>query len=512
MDTLPTFITELEHSLYSREQTQALDAAAIATGISGFSLMQKAGKAAFECLQQQWPKCRSLLIFCGAGNNAGDGYVLGVLAKQAGLDVKLIYLFEPSNLQGEAAEAFALFQAHHITYQAFEPNELSGDLQDCIIVDAIFGTGLCRDIEGNYKAAINWINQQNQRVCALDIPSGLCANTGKVLGCAVKAKATISFIGKNIGLYQHQAKDYCGAIHFSNLDVPKPIYQQIPAIAELLAIDSLVHLIKARPCESHKGNYGHVLIIGGNYGFAGAACLASTAALRMGAGLVSLITRSQHINSVISQQAEIMAHGIDDIDTHAVQIKHLIEQASHIVIGPGLGQDDWANHLLALVLKSNKPTLFDADALNLIAMLKHDTKVKLPANSIITPHPGEAARLLSCSNQDIQDKRLDSVKQLRETYQCLSLLKGSGSIIAAKEGLAICPYGNPYMASGGMGDVLSGFIVGLWAQGLSASQALKFAVALHGLSADRLVQKVGGQGLVASDLISEARLILNKQA
>ena len=496
----------IQHFLYTAEQTRQLDALTIQSGTSGIELMERAGQAAFNLIKSYWPQVHTLHIVCGNGNNAGDGFVIARLAKQAGLHIYVHSIGDTASLNNEALLAYQSMQAANIHTSALIATVGS---TNTLIIDALLGTGLNRDVDGAYAQAISWINQEHCPVLSIDIPSGLSANTGNILGHAVKADATLSYIGKNIGLYQGEAKTICGDIFFSSLEIDEKIYSQLKPTAQLLNAKQLRESIKPRHSNTHKGHYGHVLVIGGNYGFAGAALMAAEAALRMGTGLVSIATRPEHISAIIARRPEIMAHGINDA---AGQAMNLIAQASHIIVGPGLGQDEWAQSLLQLALDSNKPCLLDADALNLISS---NPKVVASRQSnsnsdwIITPHPGEAARLLSTSNASIQSQRLVSAEQLSERFNAVSLLKGAGSLICNQQTIFLCEQGNAHMASGGMGDVLSGIITGLWAQGLNASEACSLGVYLHAQAADNLVDQGKGMGLIATDLIDEIRVLLN---
>jgi NAD(P)H-hydrate epimerase len=279
----------------------------------------------------------------------------------------------------------------------------------------------------------------------------------------------------------------------------------VGAAIDLLCFEQLNSALPIRAANSHKGSYGHVLVIGGNYGYAGAALMTAEAALRTGAGLVSVVTQPEHIAPYISRRPELMVSAC----LCAKELSPLIAAATMIVIGPGLGQDDWAQTLLAAVLHSDKTLLLDADALNIIA----DQPGRLNNHAgqrIITPHPGEAGRLLKCTSAEVQADRDHSARQLSQRYGAVTVLKGASSLVASGEQISLCPDGNPYMASGGMGDVLSGIIAALVAQGLAPHQATKLGVSLHARAADNYVQQYGGQGMIATDIIAAARTLLNQ--
>ena len=495
--------------LYSAEQSRAIDRLAIEHGADGYQLMQEAANAAFALIRSQWPDTLHLHIICGTGNNGGDGLVLARLAQQNGYDVSTYIIGDSQKFKNEALDAYLDFKAAGLLSSNLPAKPIRGD--KILIIDALLGTGVRHNVRESHRLAIEWINRCDTEKFAIDVPSGLCSNTGQVLGAAVQANKTLSFIARKIGLYQSSAKALCGELYFDSLNIPPALYHRVGASHELLSLAFLRSNLKQRAVDAHKGNFGHVLIIGGNYGYAGAVLMAGEACARMGAGLTSILTRPEHIAAIVSRQPEIMAHGIGIDNAHEAQ--HLIASASHIIIGPGLGQDEWARDHLYQVVKTNKPIIFDADALNLIA---DDAEYfqqlqKSESNDwIFTPHPGEAARLLQTDNQAIQADRSKSLMVLHQHYKVTCLLKGASSLICHDAEISLCHAGNPYMATGGMGDVLSGFIGGMMAQGLSSADALKLAVSLHAEAADKLVAEQGGQGLLATDLIANARYLLNQ--
>jgi NAD(P)H-hydrate epimerase len=294
------------------------------------------------------------------------------------------------------------------------------------------------------------------------------------------------------GLFTGYAADYCGEIFYASLAVPDTIFQAVTS--------SVVRVVKIplprRDRCSHKGNYGHVLIVGGDWGYSGAARLAGEAALRAGAGLVSVATRTEHAGLMNLNRPELMCHGVET----AGQLARLFEKASVVVIGPGLGQSDWAIELFTATLKAQKPLIIDADGLNLLAR----SPVTNP-DWILTPHPGEASRLLSCSTAEIQHDRFASVSALQANYGGIAILKGAGTLIASGDEIAVSTTGNPGMASGGMGDVLAGVIAALLAQGLSLKNAAQQGVYRHGQAADLAAGQDGERGLLASDLMPYLR-------
>ncbi len=482
------------HYLYSVEQTRQLDRLAIHQfGIAGIELMRRAGSACFEIVQQQWHSSRHLTVFCGAGNNAGDGYVIARLALAKAWTVTVYSLIEPGKLKHDAKTAFEDFAAAGVDVLQFHPDI---ELTDTLVVDALLGTGLDRAVTGDFKTAVNLINRAQCPVVAVDIPSGLQGDSGSVMGCAVKADVTVTFIARKAGLFTADAAEYCGRIYYASLNIPHAVFDGVTPFARLIAPPALA----ARARTSHKGQHGHVLLIGGDCGYMGAIRLAAEAALRTGAGLVSVATRADHSHLINAGRFEIMSHGVEQ----AEELTPLLEKATVIVIGPGLGLSDWAKSLWQQARLSGRPMVVDADALNLLSQNPHQNN-----NWILTPHPGEAARLLATDTNTIQHNRFEAASRLFQRYAGVCVLKGAGSLIASEHGVAVNTTGNPGMASGGMGDVLAGMIGALLGQGLSLIDAAETAVYTHGLAADRAAQEGGERGLLAGDLLPHIRALLN---
>jgi hydroxyethylthiazole kinase-like uncharacterized protein yjeF len=485
---------KLPIKLYRTAQVRELDRIAIQErGIPGFELMSRAGYAVFQCLRNKWPYARSAAVFCGSGNNAGDGYIIARLAREAGLSVTVYPVSDPEKLTGDALTAYRKFAE---AKGAVVPFRSDLDIETDVTVDALLGTGLDRSVTGAYAEAIAFINKNQKKVIAVDIPSGLNADTGNIMACAVKAECTVSFIGLKQGLFTGQAADYCGEIFYASLAVPDDVFEAVPS--------RTVRVIKTRlpnrESYSHKGNYGHVLIVGGDLGYSGAARMAGEAALRVGSGLVSIATRPEHAGLMNLNRPELMCHGVEN----AGQLLALLEKADVVIIGPGLGQSDWASELFGAAVNFQKPLVIDADGLNLLARAPF-----VKPNWILTPHPGEAGRLLQCSAAEVQQDRFASTAAIQAKFGGVAILKGSGTLIASEHELAVSTSGNPGMASGGMGDVLSGVIAGLLAQGLALKDAAQQGVHIHGLAADLAVEKDGERGLLASDLMDPLRQLVN---
>ncbi len=498
-ETRPLLPTEL----FRAEQVRELDRLAIAeAGISGFTLMRRAAQAAFHRLLKVFPDPEQLTIVCGTGNNGGDGYAMASLARRHGIPCQLLTLGDCSKIGGEALQARQLAQQDGVPMAPFNEDLLPAG---GVLVDALLGTGLSGEVRPEYAAAITAINDSGLAVLAVDIPSGLCSDSGRVLGTAVVADVTVSFIGLKRGLLTGQAPDYVGELVFAGLDVPTAVLEKVPVSVERLAFAELSLLLAPRSRCAHKGHFGHIMVAGGDHGMAGAAALASQAACRVGAGLVSCATRPEHISAILARCPEVMTHGV----ISGQEVEPLLSRATVVVVGPGLGRGPWGEQLLQKVCALEVPLVLDADALNILSagrVLKNACR----DNWILTPHPAEAARLLGCSTADVQSDRFAAVAALQQRYGGVAILKGAGSLVADGDGdpLGLCSDGNPGMASGGMGDVLSGILGGLLAQGLSPAAAARLGVCLHAVAADRAAL-AGERGLQASDVIAELRALVN---
>ncbi len=487
-------LSRLPRRLYSPAQTRELDRIAIQDcGIPGYQLMCRAGRAAFDLLSLRWPAARRVLVVCGSGNNGGDGFVIARLLVRAGREVQLLLLGEHEWLGGDARRAYEDFRAaggrliaaQDIDWQRAE-----------VVVDALFGSGLARPVQGMAAQLIREINGCAAPVLAVDVPSGLDADTGSALGIAVAAQATLTFIGCKRGLLTHQGPDHCGALFFDDLDVPAEIYTALDGAVERVDADSFPELWRARCCASHKGSYGHVAVVGGAPGMLGAAQMAAAAAMRVGAGRTTVITGRVNAPLVNSDMHELMSRAADD----ATVASEALRGIDVVAVGPGLGQGGWSESMLAAALASEKPLVIDADALNLVAR-SNDLRLD---NAIATPHPAEAARLLGADTGVVQADRFAAVRALQQSYGGVWVLKGNGTLICDAEQCLLVDAGNPGMASAGMGDLLTGTVVGLLAQGLPPLVAAAGGAWLHASAADRAAHS-GMAGLLATDLLSELR-------
>lgn len=482
---------------YAAGQVRELDRRAIAGGIAGAELLRRAAAAAWRELLRRWPRAQRIAVLCGPGSNGGDGYELARLARRAGCDVELWRVGEPAR-RGDAVAARKAWLADGGGERGYR-NEPIADAD--VIVDAIFGIGLARPPEGAAQAAILAIDASRGRrtgVLAVDVPSGLDADRGAAPGDAVRADVTVTFIGAKVGLYTGLGPVHAGYVVLDDLGIPAATYDGVAPAAASLDAGLLREWLPRRVRTAHKGHMGHVLLVGGEHGTAGAILLAARAALRAGAGLVSVATRAEHAAALTAAQPEIMCHALEE----PRKLRALFERATVVGVGPGLGRSAWSGEVWAQALTAPQPLVVDADALNWLA--------ENPARRddwVLTPHPGEAARLLQASNAAVQQDRLAAAVRLRERYGGVCVLKGAGTLVQGAA-LGLCPRGNPGMASGGMGDVLCGLIAGLLAQGLGPENAARAGVAAHALAADRAAA-VGERGLIPGDVLAALRPLLN---
>ncbi len=478
----------LPERLYTAEQTRATDRRAIASGIPGYTLMCRAGAAACRALRLRWPGARKVGVCCGTGNNGGDGLVIARLLRQAGVAVDVLMHGDPQRLAGEAAQARADWQA--CGGGLGNADEASLDGYD-LLVDALLGTGLERDLREATAALVQRINASPAPKLAVDVPSGLASDTGAVMGAAVRADLTVTFIALKRGLFTARGPEHAGCLAFAGLDVPPALLADESGFVERVSdCPQLDPGDGTRLRGAHKGTFGHVLVVGGDHGMTGAARLAGLAALRAGAGLVSVATRAGH---AAAGPPELMEHGIGS----AAELQPLLGRASCVAVGPGLGQSAWARELLAAAFASGKPLVVDADALNLLATERQDC-----GNAVLTPHAGEAARLLGCGAGVVQNDRFRAVRQLQTAYRAGAVvLKGNGTLVADAHRIVLIDRGTPALATGGSGDVLTGVTAACVARGAGLMQAATTAAITHAAAGEHAA---AGRlrGVTASDLVA----------
>jgi NAD(P)H-hydrate epimerase len=485
-------------AIYSAAQVRALDAFEIGKhGVPGYTLMTRAAEAALKLLRARWPQARRVAVVCGAGNNGGDGYVLARLAQASGLEVLVLAAVPPDKLTGDAHRAQEDWVASGGKAHPFDSDALSGA---DVIVDALLGTGFRPPIRPGTLAVIRAINAARCPVLALDIPSGIDADSGAAGEEAVRAELTLSFVGFKTGHFLGAGPDHAGVLLLDDLGVVAPAQPEFAPLLRRIDESEITTTLPRRPRDAHKGSSGRVLIVGGGVGMPGAVRMAGIAALRVGAGLVTVAAAAENLVAVSVAHPELSYLPL----TASTDLDAVLRAPEVTAIGPGLGTDDWAQRVWAEFLRVPPAVaVIDADALNLLARKPE----RLPPQWILTPHPGEAARLLGIETRAVQADRLGAVRELRARYGAVSVLKGAGTLVAsgtAGTEVHICDRGNPGMATAGMGDVLTGVIAGLRAQIADSAVAARVGVLVHALAGDSAAQ--GGQrGLVASDVVAELR-------
>jgi NAD(P)H-hydrate epimerase len=490
----------LTQKLYRAAQVQHLELkAADKVGVTKFELMQRAGKAVFERCVSLLPNTDTYLVLVGVGNNAADGYITALNAVNAGKNVILCAVEPEREVQGDVKRAQAAWIDNGGTVQAFEPEML----ERCdLIIDALLGIGIVGIIRNAFADVIDAINNSGIPVVSVDIPSGLDADTGESLGRCIQADITITFIGIKLGLTTGAGKQSCGQLVFEDLGIGKAFSELARGDANALDIAHFKGLAP-RPVHSHKGSYGRLLCVGGNVGMAGAIRLSGEAALRSGTGLVKVYAHESSKIQISSGRPELMVT--------SENLEDALEWATCIVIGPGLGQDEWSkatfDKVLGYIQDNPKPMVIDADALNVMASTASFVTID---DCVITPHSGEAARLLSVSVDEVENNRFVFARQCAERYHATCVLKGAGTIIDDEQNSWVCRHGNPGMATAGMGDVLTGIIGSLLAQGVSTNLACQYGVSLHAKSGDIVAGEKGQRGLLASDLFDTVRLLINE--
>lgn len=490
----------LTQKLYRADQVRLHEEkAASQMGIDMYSLMQRAGGCVFQNSVSMFPNIDNYLVLVGIGHNAGDGYIAALTAANAGKNVTLCAVEPDREVHGDVARA----KEDWINAGGMvKPFALELLQNTDIVIDALLGTGINGVIRTEFAAVIDAVNQSSLPVISVDVPSGLEATTGNSLGECIQATATITFIGIKTGLTTGAGKQSCGQLVFEDLGVGKAFAEIARSDASALDFKHFKGLAP-RPVHSHKGSYGRLLCIGGNKGMSGAIRLSAEAALRTGTGLVKVFAHEDSILQINAGRPELMVS--------ATGLEESLAWATCIVIGPGLGQNEWSQQTFDMVMaylqKNPKPIVFDADALNLKSV--YTKYVGLP-ECVMTPHTGEAARLLNVSIEEIESDRFNYARQSAQRYDATCVLKGAGSIVDNQHHSWVCRHGNPGMATAGMGDVLAGILGSLMSQGLSKDMACQYGVSIHAKAGDIVAKKYGQRGLLASDLFKAVRVLINE--
>ena len=493
---------ELPVTLYRAQELRALDRTVTADfDVPGIVLMERAAASALRHLRRRWPRARRIAILCGHGNNGGDGFLLAQLAVDEGLDVAVEMVGDAARLRGDALAAAKRCESAGVRV------ETSGfDLgRFDVVVDAMLGTGLDREVSAPFASAIEKTNSCRRPVLCIDMPSGLHSDTGVRLGAAVRATSTITFIGLKRGLFTGEGPELAGRVEFDALQVPEAACFRVAPSARRMRLADFREDLAPRSRVAHKGRFGHVLVIGGDEGMPGAPRLAAEAAARSGAGLVTVATRATHAASIPLTRPELMSRAVES----EAALTPLLERASLVAVGPGLGTAQWGRLMFDAALAAAKPVVLDADALNLLA---EGGRELAPGSAVLTPHPGEAARLLGIGSAEVEADRFATVERIRIRSGAVVVLKGAGTLVAGDDEIvSVCDAGNPGMASGGMGDVLCGVIAGLAAQGFSLSRAAEMGVCAHAEAADAAARAGGERGMLAGDVIAMLRRVLNPE-
>ncbi|MFC5512549.1 NAD(P)H-hydrate dehydratase [Massilia jejuensis] len=490
----------MENRLYSVAQIRAAEAAAAAQLEAG-ALMRRAGQAAADAALALLGEARArpVLVLAGPGNNGGDALEMAANLSEAGVDVVVLHLAGGGKVSPEAAQALARARASRANFA-----DVALDVRDwALVVDGLFGIGLARPLEGRYRELVTGIDAVRCPVLALDVPSGLDADSGAVVGpngVAVRATHTVTFIGDKPGLHTAEGRDHAGRVDVAGLGLDPSLFE--PARACIAAPAMFASRLAPRRQNSHKGEFGDVAVVGGAHGMAGAAVLAARGALYAGAGRVFAAMLGPAL-ALDATQPELMFRAAHDFE--------IADRV--LVLGPGMGGAMEAMRALGAGIDGATPVVIDADGLNLLAasLDLQERVARRQAGTVVTPHPLEAARLLGISAHEVQADRLGTARSLARRLQAVVVLKGSGSVVARPDGdVAINPTGNPGLATGGSGDVLAGVCGALLAQGWPAWEAALGAVWMHGAAADRLVEEgIGPVGMTAGELPAAMRRVLN---
>lgn len=468
-----------------------------------YQLMESAGRVVYQKLRALYPSAKRLVVLAGHGNNGGDAYVVARLACEEGLHVHVCELGNVQKLSDDARQAREKWRELAQGTATVSVSYLKLSHYD-LCIDGMLGTGIKGAVKSPYAEMVYQVNLADIPVISIDIPSGMNADTGTAKGGAVEADHTCTFIGIKSGLVTGQGKQYTGKLHFDDLQVGDEFQRIAVPVGKIVDFRDLPSF-PARDANVHKGALGKLLCIGGNESYGGAVRLSAESALRTGAGLVKVFCHEASRHTVNGTRPEIM------VETRREHFLECLNWCTAVVIGPGLGQDVWAIELLTKALshcmRFHKHVVIDADALNLIA---ENPRLAIPRNlAIMTPHSAEAGRLLTTSVNDVEQNRYHAVTELTQKYDAVSVLKGAGTLIASQENTWVCENGNPGMATAGMGDVLSGVLGALLAQGMSNRLSALYGVCLHSYAADLASQENGQIGLLAGDLFPYLRRLIN---
>jgi len=499
-------------------QMKELDRRTIAEAkVPGAMLMERAGSGVVASMERAAGSLvgKTVTVLCGKGNNGGDGFVVARLLRKQRANVRVLLLAQPGDLSGDAKTMYrkclSAAGAKAVSVSPSADTIRTALAQSDLIVDALLGTGLSASVSAPYRAAIDAINDASAPVVAVDLPSGIHADTGAVMGTAVRADMTVTFGLPKLGLYSGAGLDHAGTVHVVDIGIPPAFVEIIASRVSLITGETVRLLIPDRRLSSHKGTYGHAGIIAGSVGKTGAAAMAAKAALRVGAGLVTVATPASVNDTLEAKLLEAMTVPMPETKARTLALAGLedilsfINARTAVAVGPGLTTHPETVELIhALLPRLEKPSVLDADALNaLVGQTSLLDACKIPP--ILTPHPGEMARLVDgASARSINEDRIGAAVAFAQARNVMLVLKGARTVVAHPDGrAAVCPTGNPGMATAGTGDVLTGMIVGLLAQGLAPWDAARAGTYLHGLAGDLAAAERGMAGLIAGDVIEQ---------
>ncbi|MBI5586835.1 MAG: NAD(P)H-hydrate dehydratase [Deltaproteobacteria bacterium] len=505
--------------------TRSVDRSAVRKyGIKGLVLMENAGRGIAEAVKMELAhsagKSRRVTIITGKGNNGGDGFVAARHLKNSGVDVTVLALARLDEMKGDAlVNARSWVKMGGTVFTVLTEAELKKRsaflTHSSVIVDAIFGTGLKAPVRGISARAIESINSSRKKVVAIDIPSGIDATTGAILGSAVRADLTVTMAAPKLGLYLYPGRSYSGRVEVVDIGCPRELVEDDRIRWNLITEDYLKRVLRSRKADSHKGSHGHLLVVAGSFGMTGAAYMSAMGAMRIGAGIVTVAVPESLQIALEEKSVETMSIGLPETPAGTLgplsfgKIKEALKGKSALVIGPGFKPSEDIYKLMEMVVKEVRvPLLMDGGALSsLEGRASILGKSRCPV--VITPHPGEAGKLLGLSPLAIQADRIASAERLAKATGAAVVLKGAGTVVAAHEEVFINPTGNPALSTAGTGDVLAGVIGGLLAQGYSTLDSAVSGAYIHGLAADILREKGRDKGMIATDLLPVIPDILN---
>ena len=486
-------------------------------GIPSLLLMENAGLQVVREIERSFADCldRPISVFCGKGNNGGDGFVIARHLLNGGRRVQVFLLGRRQELKGDPATNLQILERMGCPLREVQaPAHLQGELRAIewsgLLVDALLGTGAIPPAKGFLAEAIGFINGLKKPIVAVDIPSGLGADESNPAGVCIQADLTVTFALPKRSLLLHPAANFVGRLKVADIGIPRPLLQDPAIKLNLIEAREAVKAFPPRRRDAHKGNFGHVLVVAGSAGKAGAAALASKAALRIGSGLVTLALPASLMNAMEAKLDEVMKEPLPETEERTIsesaleRVVQLLEGKDCLALGPGLSTHPETQEMVRkLIPRVKVPMVVDADGINALS-LHLEALSQLQGPLILTPHPGELSRLLSVSAEEVQRNRVAIAQQFSSGFNVFLVLKGKGTLVSNPEGEAfINPSGNPGMATGGSGDVLTGILAGMVAMGIQIPLALQAGVFLHGLAGDLAAQEWGEEAMIAGDVLAK---------